>query len=129
MGHPGATAATGLRRRTGPPSGLVPAESDSCAIEVLDSARAHSLTLAGRHRFTRYMLTFELNDAAEAVTHLRTQTCAEAASQSDLLLRLVLAVPWLGRVAGSGELCIRLVGVGGLAHRLAGLHGSAERTA
>ena len=48
-----------------------------CAgFEVLDSAPAHSLTLARRHRFARYMLTFELTDAAEAATHLRAQTCA-----------------------------------------------------
>jgi hypothetical protein len=39
--------------------------------EVLDSAPARSLTLAGRRRFARYMLTFELTDAAEAVRHLR----------------------------------------------------------
>ena len=44
--------------------------------EVLDSAPAHSLTLAGRHRFARYMLTFALTGAARAATHLRAQTCA-----------------------------------------------------
>ena len=43
--------------------------------EVLDRAPAHSLTLAGRHRFARYMLTFELTDAAEAAT----RTCAPRA--------------------------------------------------
>jgi hypothetical protein len=43
---------------------------------VLDSAPAHSLTLAGRRRLARYLLTFELTDAAEAATHLRAQTCA-----------------------------------------------------
>jgi hypothetical protein len=44
--------------------------------EVLDSAPAHSLTLAGRQRFARYMLTFELTDAAQVATYLRAQTCA-----------------------------------------------------
>ena len=44
--------------------------------EVLDSAPAHSLTLAGCHRFARYMLTFALTSAARAATHLRAQTCA-----------------------------------------------------
>jgi hypothetical protein len=40
------------------------------------TARPHSLSLAGRHGFARYMLTFELTDAAQAATHLRAWTCA-----------------------------------------------------
>jgi hypothetical protein len=42
----------------------------------MDSAPAHSLTLAGRHCFARYMLTFEPGDAAQTATHLRARTCA-----------------------------------------------------
>ena len=46
--------------------------------EVLDSAPAHSLTLAGRHRFARYRLTFDLTDAAEGATRLRTQRTGQS---------------------------------------------------
>ena len=58
-----------------PIAGLLGTQSRA-GFEVLDSAPAHSLTLAGRHCFTQHMLTFGLTDAAEAATHLRAQTCA-----------------------------------------------------
>ena len=74
--------------------------------EVLDSARAHSLTLAGRHRFTRYMLTFELNDAAEAATHLRTQTCAE---RQHPRVTYFCAVSWLSPGSGGSSVAVSSV--------------------
>jgi hypothetical protein len=58
------------------PIARLPGTQPRAGFEALDSALAHSLTLAGRHRFPRYMFTFELTDAAEAATHLRAQTCA-----------------------------------------------------
>ena len=45
-------------------------------LRSLDGAPAHGLTLDGCHRFSRYVLTFDLADAAEAATHLRAQVCA-----------------------------------------------------
>ena len=45
--------------------------------EVLDSVPTERLTLVGRHRFSRYMLTFELADATVGATQLRAQTYAE----------------------------------------------------
>lgn len=44
--------------------------------EVSDSVPAERLTLVGRHRFSRYMLAFELTDSAEGTTQLHAQTYA-----------------------------------------------------
>ena len=68
--------ATCLRIPEGSPLARLLGTQPRAGFEVLDSAPAHSLTLAGRHRFARYRLTFDLTDAAEAATHLRAQTCA-----------------------------------------------------
>jgi hypothetical protein len=43
--------------------------------DILDIGPAHSLLRAGRRRFSRCRLTFELTDAAKAATHLRARTC------------------------------------------------------
>jgi hypothetical protein len=67
---------TSLRIPEGSPIARLLGTQPRAGFEVLDSAPAQSLTLAGPHRFTRYMLTFELTDAAEAATHPRSQTCA-----------------------------------------------------
>ena len=69
-------SATSLRIPEGSPIAGLPGTQPRTGFEVLDSAPAHSLRLAGRHRFARYMLKFELTDAAEAATHLRAQTRA-----------------------------------------------------
>ena len=68
--------ATSLRIPEGSPIARLPGTQPRPGFAVLDSAPPHSLPLAGRHRFARYMLTFELADAAEAAAHLRAQTCA-----------------------------------------------------
>jgi hypothetical protein len=68
--------ATSVRIPEGSPIARLLGTQPRAGFEVLDSAPAHSLTLAGRHHFARYMLTFDLTDAAEAATHLRAQTCA-----------------------------------------------------
>jgi hypothetical protein len=44
--------------------------------EVALSSPTESLTLVGSHRFSRYMLRFELTDAGEEATQLRAQTYA-----------------------------------------------------
>jgi hypothetical protein len=64
------------RASGGSPIARLLATQPRAGFEVLDSAPAHSLTLAGCHRFARYVLTFGLTDAAGAATHLRAQVCA-----------------------------------------------------
>ena len=62
-------AEPGLLRRvlgTEPPTGF----------RVSDSIHAERLTLVGRHRFARYMLTFELADVSEGSTQVRAQSYA-----------------------------------------------------
>lgn len=51
---------------TEPPSGF----------EVSETALAERLTLVGRHRFSQYMLAFELTDARDGATQLRAQSYA-----------------------------------------------------
>jgi hypothetical protein len=68
--------ATSLRIPGGSPIARLLGTQPRAGFEVLDSAPARSLTLAGRHRFARYRLTFDLTDAAEGATRLRAQTCA-----------------------------------------------------
>ena len=51
---------------TEPPSGF----------EISESVPTERLTLAGRHRFSRYSLVFELADAADGATHLRARSYA-----------------------------------------------------
>ena len=98
--------ATFLRIPEGSPIATLLGSQPRTNFEVLDSARAHSLTLAGRHRFTRYMLTFELNDAAEAATHLRTQTCAERQPPT---VTYFCAMSWLSPGSGGSSVAVSSV--------------------
>ncbi len=41
-----------------------------------DRIHAERLTLVGRHRFARYLLTFELTDVSQRSTQLRAQSYA-----------------------------------------------------
>ena len=68
--------AASLRSPEGSPIARLPGTQPRAGFEVLDSAPGPGLTLAGRHRFARYRLTFDLTDAAEGATRLRAQTCA-----------------------------------------------------
>ncbi len=43
---------------------------------VADSIDAERMTLVGRHRFARYLLTFELADVSERSTQVRAQSYA-----------------------------------------------------
>ena len=70
--------ATFLRIPEGSPIARLLGTQPRAGFEVLDSAPAHSLTLAGRHRFARYRLTFDLTDAAEGATRLRTQRTGQS---------------------------------------------------
>jgi len=69
-------AATSLRIPEGNPIARLLGTEPRAGFEVLESAPTHSLTLVGRHRFSRYMLTFALTDGAEGATELRAQTYA-----------------------------------------------------
>jgi hypothetical protein len=44
--------------------------------EVSETVPEERLTLVGRHRFSRYMLVFELGDTADGATELRATTYA-----------------------------------------------------
>jgi len=58
--------------------------------EVAESAPGESLTLVGRHRFSRYMLVFELTDGAEGATQLHAQTYAEFPGLSGRVYRALV---------------------------------------
>jgi hypothetical protein len=45
--------------------------------EIAERVPVNRLTLTGRHRFSRYQLTFDLTDEADSATHLRATTHAE----------------------------------------------------
>jgi hypothetical protein len=68
--------ATSLRVPEGSPIARLLGAQPRAGFEVLDSAPAHSLTLAGCPSFARYRLTFDVTAAAEGATHLRAQTRA-----------------------------------------------------
>ena len=64
-----AGAGRGLPRRllgTDPPAGFA----------VVEASPPHRLELAGRHRFARYVLAFELDAAGAAATRVRARTYA-----------------------------------------------------
>jgi hypothetical protein len=50
--------------------------SPRSGFEVTEAVPADRLTLAGRHRFSRYALVFELHDKADDITKLRAKTYA-----------------------------------------------------
>ena len=70
-------AATSLRiPDRSPLAGLLGTEPRA-GFDVAERAPLERLTLVGRHRFARYLLTFELTDAGAAATQLRAQSYAE----------------------------------------------------
>ena len=68
--------ASSLGSTEGSPVTRILGTEPRAGFEVLESVPAQRLTLVGRHRFSRYMLDFELADAADAATQLRAQTYA-----------------------------------------------------
>jgi hypothetical protein len=68
-------ASTSLRIPQGP-ARLLGTEPPA-GFEVAESAPTQSLTLVGRHRFSRYMLAFDLTDGGEGATQLRARTYAQ----------------------------------------------------
>jgi hypothetical protein len=69
--------ATSLRIAEGNPLARILGTQPRAGFEIAECAPVERLTLTGHHRFSRYMLTFELTDAAEGMTQLRAQTYAE----------------------------------------------------
>jgi hypothetical protein len=69
-------AATSLRLSDRSPLARLLGTEPRAGFEVAESAPTESLTLVGSHRFSRYMLRFELSDAGEGATQLRAQTYA-----------------------------------------------------
>jgi hypothetical protein len=82
--------ATSLLIPEGSPIARLLGTQPRAGFEVLDSAPAHSLMLAGRHRFARCRLTFDLTDAAEGGTRLRAQTCALLPGACDQVYRVLV---------------------------------------
>lgn len=70
-------AVTSLCLPEGHPIGRLLDTHPRAGFEISESRPPERLTLVGRHRFSRYQLTFELTDAAGGVTHLRAQTYAQ----------------------------------------------------
>lgn len=72
--------ATSLRIAPGSPLVRILATEPSAGFEVSESVPVERLTLVGRHRFSQYMLAFELTDltdgATDGATQLRAQTYA-----------------------------------------------------
>jgi hypothetical protein len=66
-----------LRFTEGSPVARILGTEPRAGFALSDSTPLTRLTLVGRHRFSRYMLTFELTDAPGGTTQLRAQTYAE----------------------------------------------------
>ena len=69
-------AVTSMRIPEGNPIARILGTVPRAGFEVADSVPLERLTLVGRHRFSRYMLTFELTDGADGATQLRALTHA-----------------------------------------------------
>jgi hypothetical protein len=68
--------ATSLRIPEGNPLALILGTEPRAGFEVSGSVPGESLDLVGRHRFSTYLLRFELADAPSGTTQLRAQTYA-----------------------------------------------------
>ncbi|MPZ95316.1 MAG: hypothetical protein GEU96_10500 [Propionibacteriales bacterium] len=68
--------ATDLLIAHGNPLARILGTEPHAGFEVSESTWGESLALVGRHRFSRYLLRFELVDATAGDTHLRAQTYA-----------------------------------------------------
>jgi hypothetical protein len=67
--------ATSLRVGDGPLARILGTQP-AAGFEVSDSRPTDRLTLIGRHRFSRYMLAFDLADATDGITRLSAKTYA-----------------------------------------------------
>jgi hypothetical protein len=63
-------------RMAGPLAKILGTEPPT-GFEVVDSRPTERLTLAGSHRFSKYLLVFEVADASDGGTQLRAKTYAE----------------------------------------------------
>lgn len=63
-----------LRIGEGNPLAKILGTEPPAGFEVLESTPAGRLALVGRHRFSRYMLVFELTDTHDGATLLRAKT-------------------------------------------------------
>lgn len=69
-------ARTSLRLPRGTPVAMILGTRPPEGFEVVGRQAGDRLTLAGRHRFSRYVLAFDLADAAGGATRLRARTFA-----------------------------------------------------
>jgi hypothetical protein len=68
--------ATSLRLGEHGPLAWILGTQPVAGFEVSDSRPTARLTLIGRHRFSRYMLAFDLADASDGITRLSAKTYA-----------------------------------------------------
>lgn len=68
--------AGGLGISEGNPLAKVLGAEPQSGFEISESEAPERLTLTGRHRFSRYLLRFELTPASDGTTHVRAQTYA-----------------------------------------------------
>lgn len=68
--------ATSLRVGDNGPLARILGTQPAAGFEVSDSRPTDRLTLIGRHRFSRYMLAFDLADATDGITRLSAKTFA-----------------------------------------------------
>lgn len=68
--------ATSLRVGDGGPLARILGTQPAAGFEVSESRPTDRLTLTGRHRFSRYMLAFDLTDASDGITRLSARTYA-----------------------------------------------------
>ncbi len=68
--------ATSLRVVEGAALARILGTQPPTGFEVFESRPTERLTLVGRHRFSRYMLAFDLTEASDGITRLRAETYA-----------------------------------------------------
>jgi hypothetical protein len=83
-------AATSIGFPGGNPLARVLGTAPRSGFEVAEAVPPDKLTLAGRHRFSRYALAFELHDTADDSTVLRATTYAEFPGSRGQIYRLLV---------------------------------------
>jgi hypothetical protein len=83
-------AATSLRIPAGNPLARLLGTRPAAGFEVSETTPLESLALVGRHRFSRYLLRFELADAPGGATLLQAQSYANFPGLHGLVYRALV---------------------------------------
>lgn len=81
---------TSLRVADGGPLATILGTQPPAGFEVAGSQPTECLTLVGRHRFSRYMLAFDLTDAGDGITRLSAKTYAAFPGTHGLVYRALV---------------------------------------